>query len=62
MNTVRVIFFLFIAICTCNSLPLPESSLEVDDEDYPEYRLGVRYDEYPVSNHFILFTKKVSLS
>lgn len=28
--------------------------MEIEDEDYPEYRLGVRYDEYPVSNNFYL--------
>lgn len=52
MDSIRIIFCLFVALCTSNSLPLPESSLEIEDEDYPEYRLGVRYDEYPVSNSF----------
>lgn len=52
MNSIKIIFCLFVALCTSNSLPLPESSLEIEDEDYPEYRLGVRYDEYPVSNNF----------
>lgn len=49
MNSIRLIFYLSLAVCTSRSLPLPEGSIEIEDEDYPEYRLGVRYDEYPVS-------------
>lgn len=49
MNSIRLMFYLSVALCTSNTLPLPEGSIEIEDEDYPEYRLGVRYDEYPVS-------------
>lgn len=49
MNSLYKIFFLLVVLCFVNPLPLPESSMEIKDDDSPDYRLGVRYDEYPVS-------------
>lgn len=56
MDSTRIILCLLVVFYTVNSLPLPES-LEVADEDYPDYRLGDRYDEYPVSIFFCFASK-----
>lgn len=49
MVTTGIIFCLLLAVLNCQGLPLVEKAVPQEDDGFPDYQLGVRYDEYPVS-------------